>query len=367
MQHSVRASNIDAAHWADRRVLITGHSGFKGAWLALWLQHLGARVSGVAPGPPTSPSFYELAGVGGRLSAHRADVRDYESLGLVLAQERPEVVFHLAAQPIVRRSLSEPRATYEINVMGTVNLLAAVRSVPGVRSVVVVTSDKAYANPGGRAERRNFVEDDPVGGGDPYSSSKACAELVTAAFRSSYFSDAAGPRVATARPGNVIGGGDWGEERLIPGAIRAAESGEVLRVSQPDAVRPWQHVLNPLSGYLILAQRLHRGDDVDEAWNFGPDPEDARPVRWIVERLAQLWPEGLRFELEDGGGPGDAGFLSLDSTKAAERLGWTPPWNLDDALARVVEWHQACRRGEDMRQVSLEQIEQFARAESVRA
>lgn len=348
-------------------MLITGHTGFKGAWLALWLQRLGAQVSGVAPGPPSSPSLYELAGVGERLSAHRADVRDYDALASAIAQERPDVVFHLAAQPIVRRSLLEPATTYEINVMGTVNLLDAVRAVPGVSSVVVVTSDKVYANPNDD-ERRVFVEDDPLGGGDPYSSSKACAELVTAAFRRSFFTDAPGPRVATARAGNVIGGGDWGQDRLVPSAIGAAEAGDTLTVRNVGAVRPWQHVLNPLGGYLLLAQRLAAGDDVAEAWNFGPDPGEARPVRWIVERLAQLWPDGLRWQVDEtGDDAAGRGFVSINSTKAHERLGWVPPWNLDDALARVVEWHLACRRGEDMRRVSLEQIEEFAHSGGVRA
>jgi CDP-glucose 4,6-dehydratase len=359
----MRALNLDPSLWSGRSVLVTGHSGFKGAWLSLWLQALGARVSGLAPGTPTSPSLYEAARVAEGVSAHDGDVRDYEAVRAAVGRERPDTVFHLAAQPMVRRSLREPRATYEINVMGTVNVLDAVREVGDVRSVVVVTSDKCYANPGHGAGRRAFVEDDPMGGSDPYSSSKGCAELVSAAFRESFFSGAAAPRLATARAGNVIGGGDWGEDRLIPDVIRAAEAGSTVRVRNPDAVRPWQHVLNPLSGYLLLAQELDRGDRIDEGWNFGPDPGDARPVRWIADRLTQLWPGELRWELDQSDNPPEAGFLSLDSSKARARLGWSPAWDLDDALTRVVEWHEAYRRGEDMRQVSLAQIEQFAQVE----
>jgi CDP-glucose 4,6-dehydratase len=363
----MRALSLDPSLWSGRSVLVTGHSGFKGAWLSLWLQSLGARVSGLAPGTPTSPSLYEAARVGEGLSAHDGDVRDYEAVSEALARERPDTVFHLAAQPMVRRSLREPRATYEVNVMGTVNVLDAVREVGGVRSVVVVTSDKCYANPGHGADQRAFVEDDPMGGSDPYSSSKGCAELVSAAFRESFFAAGAGPRLATARAGNVIGGGDWGEDRLIPDVIRAAKAGTAVRVRNPDAVRPWQHVLNPLSGYLLLAQELDRKEHIDEAWNFGPDPDDARPVRWIADRLTQLWPGELRWELDQSDNPPEAGFLSLDSAKAHDRLGWSPAWDLDDALVRVVEWQEAFRRGEDMRQISLAQIEQFTQVEGARA
>lgn len=341
-------------------MLVTGHTGFKGAWLSLWLEGLGARVSGLAPGTPTTPSLYEEAAVGAGMSTRRGDVRDFDAVLGAVEAERPEVVFHLAAQPLVRRSLREPRATYETNVIGTVNVLEAVRQVGDTAVVIVVTSDKCYANPGHGAGRRSFVEEDPLGGSDPYSSSKGCAELVTAAYRESFFSGVGGPRVASARAGNVIGGGDWGEDRLIPDAVRAAEAGSSIRVRNPDAVRPWQHVLNPLSGYLLLAQALGRGEDVDEAWNFGPDPADARPVRWIADRLSELWPDGLRWELDRDPNPPEAGFLSLDSSKARRRLGWEPRWSLDDALARIVQWHDAHRRGEDMRAVSLEQIDQFA-------
>lgn len=359
---------IDPDFWAGRRVLITGHTGFKGAWLSLWLQALGAEVSGLAPGPPTQPSLYELAGVGARMQGRAVDVRDAEGVSEALREERPEVVLHLAAQPMVRRSLRDPAMTYAVNVLGTVNVLEAVRLQPGdVRAVVVVTSDKCYENPAGVSHR--FVEDDPLGGSDPYSSSKACAELVTAAYRRSFFSAAedsspgragAPIRIASARAGNVIGGGDWGEDRLIGDIVRSVRAGETVKLRNPEAVRPWQHVLNPLSGYLRLAEELWRSPEAAQAWNFGPREGDARTVRWIVERLEELWGGALQWELDGGENPPEAGHLELDSGKAARGLGWRAEWDLAEALERIVEWHEAERRGEDMRKVSLAQIAQFS-------
>jgi len=349
---------IDPDFWMQRRVLVTGHTGFKGAWLSLWLQSLGADVSGLAPGPPTQPSLYELAGVGARMREHAVDVRDAQAVGRALCEVAPEVVLHLAAQPMVRRSLRSPALTYEVNVMGTVNVLEAVRLLgEEVRAVVVVTSDKCYENPGGEARR--FVEADRLGGEDPYSSSKACAELVTAAYRSSFFASGRSPRVATARAGNVIGGGDWGEERLIPDIVRAVQAGDPARVRNPQAVRPWQHVLNPLNGYLRLAEALWQGEDVARAWNFGPREEDVRTVSWIVERLAVLWEGELSWETDEGPNPPEAGHLALDSSDAERVLGWRAAWDLEDALELVVEWHRAQQRGEDMHRMSLGQIARF--------
>jgi CDP-glucose 4,6-dehydratase len=349
---------IDSDFWAQRRVLITGHTGFKGAWLSLWLQSLGAAVTGLSSGPPTRPSLYELAGVGANIREHAVDVRDAEEVREALGRSRPEIVLHLAAQPMVRRSLSDPAMTYEVNVLGTVNVLEAVRSAGGeARAVVVVTSDKCYENPGGACRR--FVESDRLGGDDPYSSSKACAELVTAAYRTSFFSGEDCPRVATARAGNVIGGGDWGEDRLLPDIVRAVQAGNPLRVRNPQAVRPWQHVLNPLSGYLRLAEELWRTNEAARAWNFGPREDDVRTVSWVVERLAALWGGALRWELDEASNPPEAGHLALDSSAAERGLGWRATWDLEEALQRVVDWHEAHRLGEDMRRVSLEQIERF--------
>jgi CDP-glucose 4,6-dehydratase len=379
LREDTRPVEIDRDFWNGRRVLVTGHTGFKGAWLSLWLQSLGADVSGLARGVPTSPSLYELAGVASGVSGHTADVCDTGAVREAVAQARPEVVFHLAAQPMVRRSLRDPASTYAVNVTGTVNLLEAVRHAgAGVLAVVVVTSDKCYENPGSGARR--FVESDPLGGADPYSSSKACAELVTSAYRRSFFSGGGSPRIATARAGNVIGGGDWGEDRLVPDAVRAIDSGEPLLVRNPLSVRPWQHVLSPLSGYMRLAEALARPDDAGGgntagadvagvagadaacAWNFGPASDDARPVSWILERLGELWDGDLEWRLDDRENPPEADRLTLDSGDAERLLGWQPACGLADALELVVAWHRAHRAGRDMREVSLEQIARLAGA-----
>lgn len=348
---------IDCDFWAGRRVLVTGHTGFKGAWLSLWLQSLGADLVGLAGGPPTSPSLYELAAIGAHMRELRVDVCEEVAVREALARARPEVVFHLAAQPVVRRSLRDPVLTYAVNVMGTVNVLDAVRQAGGeTQAVVVVTSDKCYENSGERS--RPFVEEDPLGGADPYSSSKACAELVSSAYRRSFFDRAGSPQLATARAGNVLGGGDWGEDRLLADSVRAVESGQSLKLRNPHAVRPWQHVLNPLGGYLCLAQALVRdsGGQAARAWNFGPPAEDARAAGWIVERLVGLWDGELAWQLDDAANPPEARRLELDSSAAGELLRWTPTCGLEEALELVVAWHRAHRGGEDMRQVSLAQI-----------
>jgi len=375
------AALIDPDFWSDRSVLLTGHTGFKGAWLSLWLQSLGARVTGLAPAPPTEPSLYALARVGSHMAGELAiDVRDAPAVLEVVRSVRPEVVLHLAAQPMVRLSLRAPALTFEVNVLGTVNVLEAVRLAGDcVRAVVVVTSDKCYANPSGYASSSRgvsgdaadpaggphcFVEGDPLGGRDPYSSSKACAELVTAAYRESFFAPGSDTRarVASARAGNVIGGGDFGEDRLVPDILRAYDAGLPVQVRNPDAIRPWQHVLNPLSGYLALAQSLC-GPDADEAaraFNFGPRPRDALTVLEIVSRLDGVLESALGYELDGSVNPPEAARLQLDSTAAERLLGWRPRWNLDEALARVAAWHESHRRGEDMRAVGLAQLTDFA-------
>jgi CDP-glucose 4,6-dehydratase len=352
---------LDLDFWTRRRVLVTGHTGFKGAWLALWLQSLGAVVTGIARGVPQGPSLHELANVGAHMQELSVDVRDPLSVRDAVRLARPEVVLHLAAQPLVGRSLVQPATTYEVNVMGTVNLLDAVRQVgEDVRAVVVVTSDTCYEN---RDERsRRFVEDDPLGGSDPYSSSKACAELLVSAYRRSFFAGGGSPRLATARAGNVVGGGDWGEDRLVPDTVRAVATGTPLKLRSPHAVRPWQHVLSPLSGYLRLAEALceERGGQAARAWNFGPPELDVRPVSWIVERLAQLWAGGLTWEADERTNGPEAGRLALDSSAAEEALGWRPACELEQALELTVQWHRAHRNGEDMRSVSLAQIASLA-------
>ena len=338
-------------------MLLTGHTGFKGAWLSLWLQSLGARVTGFRNGVPTQPSLYELARVGEGMESIVGDVRDPEAVAAAVAAADPEVVIHMAAQSLVRRSFAEPRETYETNVMGTVNVLDAVRlHGASVRAVVNVTSDKCYEN---REWEWGYREDEPMGGYDPYSSSKGCAELVTAAFRRSFFATPTGPRLASARAGNVIGGGDWGEDRLVPDIMRAALAGERVRVRNPNSIRPWQHVLNPLSGYLVLAQALWDAPQLAEGWNFGPTDEDARPVGWIVERIAARWPEDLQSIQDDGPHPHEARYLKLDSSKVRARLGWRPGLGLEATLESIVDWYRQLRDGADMRAVTLGQIDAF--------
>jgi CDP-glucose 4,6-dehydratase len=284
-------------------------------------------------------------------------VRDPEAIAATIAQGRPEVVIHMAAQSLVRRSFGEPRDTYATNVMGTVNVLDAVRRHgDDVRALVNVTSDKCYEN---REWEWGYREDEPMGGHDPYSNSKGCAELVTSAFRRSFFADPDGPRVASARAGNVIGGGDWGEDRLVPDVMRAALARETVHIRNPNSIRPWQHVLNPLSGYLVLAQALWDQPEHASGWNFGPAEQDARPVGWVVERLAELWPEELRWELDDGPHPHEARYLKLDSSRARGRLGWGPPVALDWTLSSIVEWYRALSENADMHAVTLGQIESF--------
>ncbi len=373
---------IDPQFWSGRQVLLTGHTGFKGAWLALWLHSLGAHVHGLAPAPPTEPSLYGLARVGELLAGeHALDIRDAGAVRDALRRSAPEVVFHLAAQPMVRLSLREPLLTYEVNALGTANLLEAVR-VAGerVRAVVVVTSDKCYDNPaagqaGAGVRSVALTEGDPLGGRDPYSSSKACAELIAAAYRDSLLDDrpaAAPARIATARAGNVIGGGDFGEDRLVPDILRAHANGRPVLIRYPHSIRPWQHVLSPLSGYLTLAQALcgertedrHAqaavGSDAARAWNFGPAQADARTVLEVVRELSEMLRGGLRWEIDVGVNPHEANRLELDSSAAGAQLGWRPSWTLEDALQRVARWHEAERANEDLRRVSLQQIAEFS-------
>jgi CDP-glucose 4,6-dehydratase len=326
--------------WQGRRVLVTGHTGFKGAWLALWLHRLGAHVTGFSTAPPTAPSLFELARVGELVDDVRGDVRDRDAVGAAVARSRPEVVFHLAAQAIVRAALEDPAATYDVNVLGTAHVLDAAREA----AIVCVTSDKCYA-PGPRPHR----EDDPLGGPDPYSSSKAAQELVAGAYRK-----ALGLRLATARAGNVIGGGDWGRDRLLPDLVRARESDEPVVLRHPDAVRPWQHVLDALAGYLVLAERLHGSAEWAAPWNFGPD--ESRSVGWVVDRVREHWPLDVR--VADPGDGVEAPELRLDATAAHERLQWRPRIDAESALAATVFWYDEVRAGRDARTVTLTQIEE---------
>lgn len=353
--------DINSEFWRGRRVFLTGHTGFKGGWLALWLQNLGAEVHGYALAPPTQPNLFDVARVAeGMASSRIADIRDASVFTQSMKNAQPEVVFHLAAQPLVRQSYAAPTETYSTNVMGTVHLFEAVRATPEVRAVVNVTTDKCYEN---REWVWGYRENDAMGGYDPYSSSKACAELVTAAYRKSFLT-AAGVAVASARAGNVIGGGDWAADRLVPDILRAFEHGQPVQIRSPNSIRPWQHVLEPLSGYLLLAQRLAEELGFAEAWNFAPDDSDVQSVEWIVSRLARIWGDGTTWAVDGGQHPHEAGYLKLDISNARYRLGWTPRWDLYQALERTVEWHRAWRGSEPMREFSLRQIAAYLAGEA---
>lgn len=352
---------VDATFWSGKTVLLTGHTGFKGSWLSLWLQQMGAQVVGYALPPPTTPSLFEAADVARGMRSLVGDVRNLETLQAALAEHRPEIIFHMAAQPLVRYAYVNPVETYATNVMGSVHVLEAARQVGGVKAIVNVTSDKCYEN---REWIWGYRENEAMGGYDPYSNSKGCAELVTAAYRSSFFNpaqyDQHGVALASARAGNVIGGGDWADDRLVPDIMRAIVRGEAVHIRNPHAIRPWQHVLEPLSGYLMLAQRLwENGASYAEGWNFGPRDEDAKPVSWIVERLTHTWGEGASWVLDAGDHPHEAHYLKLDCAKAKMRLDWRARWGLNDALDAIIDWHRAYRHGENMREFSLGQIRQY--------
>jgi CDP-glucose 4,6-dehydratase len=351
---------IDAAFWRGRRVLLTGHTGFKGGWLALWLRELGARVTGYALEPPTDPSFFESCGVAQVVDDVRADIRDVERMKAAAAKCDPQVVFHLAARSIVRAGYADPLETYGTNVMGTATVLEACRGAKALEAIVCVTTDKCYEN---REWEWPYREDDRLGGRDPYSSSKAAAELVAEAWRRSFFADGK-VGLATARAGNVIGGGDWAADRLIPDLARAVQAGSPSVIRNPSATRPWQHVLEPLSGYLVLAQRLAQDPARhSEAWNFGPDPGGDREVGFVVDEVARLFGSRLVTKRENASGPHEAGKLMLDSSKARARLAWRPRLALADALRLTVEWYDKFISGErSMRAFSEQQIKQYASA-----
>jgi CDP-glucose 4,6-dehydratase len=347
--------------WQDKRVFLTGHTGFKGGWLSLWLQQLGAEVTGYALEPSTQPSLFEVAYVERDMRSIIGDVRDGQSIKRAMNDACPEVVIHMAAQPLVRYSYSKPVETYETNIMGLVHLLEAVRTTPSVKAVVNVTSDKCYEN---KEWPWGYRENEPMGGYDPYSNSKGCAELITACYRNTYFNsksyDEHDIAIASARAGNVIGGGDWAQDRLIPDMIRAISKSESLQIRNPNAIRPWQHVLEPLSGYLVLAEKLYtNGTTYAEGWNFGPFDNEAETVEWIIERLVQKWGSGAEWSVDNQQHPHEAIQLRLDCSKARSRLDWHPRWGIDQTIDKIVDWHKAFDQGADMYEVTLAQINSY--------
>jgi CDP-glucose 4,6-dehydratase len=348
---------LSSSFWNNKRVLITGHTGFKGGWLSIWLQRLGANVAGYALPAATEPSLFALANVSTGMRSEMGDIRDLDHLSQFVAEFQPEIIFHLAAQALVRPSYSDPVETFSSNVLGTVNILEAVRQCDSVRAVVIVTTDKCYEN---LERQEGYREDEPLGGHDPYSSSKGCAELVTSSYRRSF-----SLAVASARAGNVIGGGDWAEDRLLPDVMRSFMAKEEVAIRNPAATRPWQHVLEPLHGYLVLAERLF--DDSSsyaEAWNFGPDDNDAKPVEWLADRVCELWGASASWSREsDAKQPHEAGFLRLNCDKAKARLGWQPRMNLEQALTWTVDWYRCFQRGDSMRELTENQISNYENGE----
>jgi CDP-glucose 4,6-dehydratase len=356
----MEAMVVETDFWKSRRVLVTGHTGFKGAWLSLWLQKMGAEVYGYSLTPPTNPNLFCVAKVEDGLAGHmQANLLDRDGLASFVAATDPEIVFHLAAQALVRQSYRDPVETFATNVMGTVHLMEAIGRSDSVRVVVNVTTDKCYEN---REWDWGYRETDSLGGHDPYAASKACSELVSASYRQSFLAGK-GIQIATARAGNVIGGGDWSPDRLVPDVLRAFDEGKPVTLRSPDAIRPWQHVLEPLAGYLMLAERLwNEGDAFAEGWNFGPAADDAESVEIVVRKISSLWDGKAEWSTDPSPQPHEAHYLRLDASKSRHRLGWAPCWNLDHALHQTLAWHQAWKSGADMRLVSLEQIADYVGA-----
>jgi CDP-glucose 4,6-dehydratase len=342
--------------WKDKRVLITGHTGFKGSWLSFWLNSLGAKVCGYSLEAETTPNLFDNLKLASSIKSTIGDIRDLPKFTETLKSFQPEIVFHLAAQPLVRRSYRQPIETYTTNVIGTINVLEAIRQVSSVKSAVIITTDKVYEN-----EERDsgYLENDRLGGFDPYSNSKACAELAVSSYRNSFFADG-NCLIATARAGNVIGGGDWSEDRLLPDVFRSLIFGENLLIRNPNSVRPWQHTLEPLNGYMLLAEKLFIGNkDFANAWNFGPEDEDAQPVGFILDEIKQIWDEKISWQIADGEHPHETNLLKLDSSKSKNELGWKPKLSLPEALKLTSDWYKSFKNKENLTEITQKQIEVY--------
>lgn len=352
-------STLNAEFWKGKRVFLTGHTGFKGGWAALWLQSLGAVVKGFSLPPPTTPSLFEQAKVAEGMESEFGDIRDLAAITNSMVAFNPDILIHMAAQPLVRLSYREPVETYATNVMGTIHAFEAARKCPNLKAIVNITTDKCYEN---REWEWGYRENEPMGGHDPYSNSKGCAELVTSAYRKSFFSTPGTPTLASVRAGNVIGGGDWADDRLIPDILKAFENQQPVVIRNPHATRPWQHVLEPLSGYFMLAEKLYNSEDKSfaDGWNFGPIEDDAKPVQWIVERMVNHWGNGASWQLDGGEHPHEANYLKLDISKVKKHLGWYPCWGLNTALEKIIHWHKAWLEGENIKRVCLQQIQEYS-------
>ena len=346
---------IDQEFWKGKRVFITGHTGFKGSWISLWLVSLGAKVKGYALNPPTTPSLFNEARVGEVMESKIGDIGDQSKLYQSMTAFDPDILIHMAAQSLVRYSYTAPIETYEVNVIGTAKVLEVARSCPNLKAIVNITTDKCYEND---ERSQGYKEEDPMGGYDPYSSSKGCAELVTSAYRRSFLQEQ-GIGVASVRAGNVIGGGDWASDRLIPDILRSFEKNKPVVIRNPKATRPWQHVLEPLSGYLILAEKLYKNQDkYAGGWNFGPNEKDVKPVDWILDEMISKWPNSS-WELDKKSNSHESRFLKLDILKAESKLGWKPVWGLSHTLKKIIYWHKAWLDKKDMQSVCLAEIEEY--------
>jgi CDP-glucose 4,6-dehydratase len=346
---------IDRNFWQGKRVFLTGHTGFKGSWLSLWLSSLGVEVKGYALNSPTSPSLFNEAEVGKVIDSQIGDIRDQKILYESMVTFNPDILIHMAAQPLVRYSYDAPIETYEVNVIGTAKVLEVSRSCSNLKAIVNITTDKCYENDG---RSQGYKENDSMGGYDPYSSSKGCAELVASAYRRSFLKNL-NMGLASVRAGNVIGGGDWADDRLIPDILRSFEKGNSVVIRNPKATRPWQHVLEPLSGYLILAEKLYKNQkEYAEGWNFGPDEKDVKPVGWILDKMISKWPNSS-WELDQNSNPHEAGFLQLDISKVKARLDWSPTWGLNRTLEKIIDWHKAWLNKEDVQAICLAEIEEY--------
>lgn len=345
--------------WKSKKVFLTGHTGFKGSWLSVWLAGMETDVTGYALAPPTEPNLFEQTFINKSITDVRGDIRDGEHLKMVMRAASPEIVIHMAAQPIVRESYRDPIGTYETNVIGTANVLEAVKDCPSVRVVLNVTTDKVYEN---KEWIWGYREDEPLGGYDPYSASKACSEILTSSYRRSFFSGTSGRTIAiaTARAGNVIGGGDWAVDRIIPDCVRAFNAGEKPKLRNPNSIRPWQHVLEPLCGYLMLCEKLYfEPERYSSGWNFGSSDDDARPVEWIVSRMVDLWPASLGYTFDKGNHPHEANYLKLDSSKAKSLLGWKSRWNVSEVIEKIVSWNLAYNSGMSCLDICNKQIQEY--------